>query len=264
MLLAGALAGLLLEGAPGSRHLDVLASAYAATAPRGEVVEAVVVARRLHGAAPSELHERAWLDGATGQTREVDIARNSHGALQIRDAVLSATEAQEWRLPQAPGEIRVERFRRGSTEAELARVQMRLRGLEPEVSYGGFAMNGIEGLQGLRELLRHRAVRLDGMLTIDGRRLWKLVGPAFPTGQDGSSGGRLIVLVDPRSFLPLIERRIAADGTILDELRLQSFRRLPATAATARIFQLTLQHPHAREVRVAPLRPQPPRARVRR
>jgi hypothetical protein len=99
-------------------------------------------------------------------------------------------------------------------------------------------------------------MRLVGHERRYGHSLWKL--ESRPTSYGGASGRRiairtrLVVLVAPKTFLPIVERVIDAalpgHPTAL-ESNLLSYRRLPSGEGNGKLFDLTAQHPGARVLR---------------
>ena len=107
----------------------------------------------------------------------------------------------------------------------------------------------------------------------DGRLLWKLEGDvAFgfhslhvhgkPFVLHPSPGKlvplmALVVVVDPRTYLPIVQRTVLLlpghRRQVQQESELLGYRRLPSAAASEALLKLSAQHPHARVV--AHLRP---------
>ncbi len=116
-------------------------------------------------------------------------------------------------------------------------------------------LEGVEGIALYRTLYRNGLMRLVGRERRDGRSLWKLESrPASydANGRRVAIHTRLVVLVDPKTFLPIVERLIdvvlPGHPTLL-ESDLLSYRRLPSSEGHSKLFELTAQHPNARVLR---------------
>ncbi len=121
--------------------------------------------------------------------------------------------------------------------------------------FGEVTLDGVEGIALYRTLYREGLMRLVGRERRDGLSLWKLESRAASFDANGRRFAihtRLVVLVDPKTFLPIVERQIdvALPGhPTVFESDLLSYRQLPAGAGHGKLFELTAQHPSARVLR---------------
>ncbi len=279
ILVAASGAGLLLGSGSSDPGVNVAAAAYAATSPRSGIVEAVFLARSFRPAAtcagsrwcsaspssPETLRQREWLDGATGQRRELDTIDAPHAKPpfeQASDAVFGPHVTEEWTEPGGSGAVRVKHLPASDLAQRVVRIQAQLHRAIEHIAFAGIALDGVEGIDLFRHLYRMGWMRLVGRVQHGSERLWKL--ESRPLGRSGETvrarrmvrtreRTRLIVLVDPRSFLPVAEMQLdvsdPAHPYLVVESRLVSYRRLATDAATLRLFDLAAQHPRARVIR---------------
>jgi hypothetical protein len=236
--------GLTVSGGSSGPGVDVAAAAYAATSPGNEVIEAeFVIQPSLPGLTQPPIRHREWLDAATGRRREQTLGRSG---------------SVESELLTSPG--RAEIWESGPTPAgTILRFKDQTPASEPVKP---------DGLGLYRRLYEGGSVRVVGRETLDGRMLWKLEGTVGFTRR--RSGGPLrpvfgeVVLVDPTTYLPVIERQtdLTRPGhpTML-ETRLIRYRRMPRGPSTEALLPLSAAHHGARILGgnvLAPLRASQP------
>jgi hypothetical protein len=217
--------GLVLSTGSSGPGVNVAAAAYAATSAGNGVIEAEFAIRSfLPGVQRPALRHREWLDAATGRRREQTIGA---GEKVQSELALSPGWAEIWSSgPTAAGTI----FRfRDQTRAEKT--------LKPS------------GLEFYRQLYMGGHVKLAGREALDGRLLWKLEGAIGFTQR--RRGARLqpifgeVILVDPTTYLPVIERQVdlthAGHPTIL-ETRLVRYRRIAPGPDSEGLVLLSAAH----------------------
>jgi hypothetical protein len=280
LAVSASVAGVLLTAGSSGPGVNIAAAAYAAVSPQSGIVEAVFVARILRGSqaggtlrrrgseAGGTLRQREWNDAAAGLRREQDTTTGPYG---------DTRESHVLEMAFAPG--RWEVWSSGAEANVITRTRIHSsRLLKFSMAFGGIALNGVEGIELYRQLYRKGWMRLVGHERHEGRSLWKL--ESRPSGAADANGRRLtvysrtrlVVLVDPETFLPVSERQIdvALPGhPTLVESNLIRYRRLSPTASEPRLFDLSAQHPGARLLtkttypRFVPMRHQRPPAKQR-
>lgn len=231
-------AGVLLVSGSSGPGVNVAAAAYAATSPQSGVIEAVFIVRILRGSqAGGTLHQREWNDAKAGLRRELDSTTGPYGdtgETHVLESVTAPGRSESWS---------------GGSEANVVQRKRTPRGTKVGLAFGGIALYGVEGIEFYRQLYRLGGMRLAGHERHDGRLLWKL--ESHPAGPGRDVHTRLIVLVDPKTFLPVSERQldIALPGrpTIV-ESNLLSYRHLTRSESEGKLFDLAAQHPGARVV----------------
>ncbi len=269
LLLAGitSAAVLLFGGGASDRDLNVAAEAYAATSPQPGIVEAVFLARSFREGRLATLRQQEWLDATTGQRRELNTLDEPSGRKpfhQVTDWAFSRRLVEEWAPSSQQGLLQVKRLPTGARFKEVVLVQHTLANLKMHIAFRGIGMDGIEGVAYFRSLYREGHMRLAGRVRHGTKNLWKLESPVIVKRFDGRSGGwstgeahtRLIVLVDPKTFLPVTEMQIdvgeRGHPRVLVESNLLSYRQLPVGGPGLEIFDLVAQHPGARVIEVPP------------
>ncbi|HXQ00677.1 MAG TPA: hypothetical protein VN845_11515 [Solirubrobacteraceae bacterium] len=240
--------GVVLSSGSSGPGVNVAAAAYAATTPRTGVMEAVFLARIFRGwQAGGTLRQREWSDAAARLRREQNTTTTQHG---------DTHEAHVLEMVFAPG--RWETWSSGPEANIVTHTSVRTLILGFNLAFGGISLDGMQGIRLYRELYREGVIRLVGRERYKGRSLWKLESPSV--GYANANGRRfavrprvgLVVLVDPKTFLPIVERQldIAAPGhPVVVESDLLSYRRVPAGEAAAKLlFDLAAQHPGSRVV----------------
>jgi hypothetical protein len=239
---ASAISVLLGSGSTGP-GVNVAAAAYAATSPRAGIVEALFLTRIFRGSeAGGTLRERQWLDSAKGLRREQYSTTGPDG---------DTHETHVLEFVSAPG--RLESWSAGREANVVDRV--RSRGASGvSVAFGDTYLSGIEGIDLYRQFYRRGLMGLVGRERHQGRVLWKL--ESRPSGYADANGHffrvpahtKLIVLVDPKTSLPVAERQIdtALPGRpTLVESDLLSYRHYVGESEGS-LFDLAAQHPDAR------------------
>ena len=264
------LAGVLLTAGSSGPGVNVAAAAYAATSPQPGIVEAVFVARSYQGGGLATLRQQEWIDAATGRRRELNTL-DAAGVHQVSDWMFAPGLVEQWRGGSQAGAVNVERIagvvhvrhaasRRAATldvlSAEnIIRVEHVLANERIHFAFGGIALDGIESIELFRDLYRKGWIRLVGRERRGTELLWKLESNAIrpirrPSGTGADSHTRLIVLVNPKTFLPVAERQVNVSvpghPRVLVESNLVRYRRLPDDGAGQALFNLSAQHPRAR------------------
>ncbi len=235
----------LIVGSSGT-GVNVAAAAYAATAPRQGVVEYLSLVRIYRGPhAGSTLRQREWIEASGARRRELDTITEPHGRSR-------STRFSDWSF--SPGALeRWESGRGSNVVLRVPRVPTPYFPDHPGFEIGALTLDGVEGIKLYRMLYRDGQVRVVGRERRDGRLLWKLESHPEPRGIDDHT--RLILLVDPRTFLPVFERQIdvALPGhPPIVESELLGYRTVAATAAAGSVFDLVAQHPGTRMLRRVP------------
>lgn len=218
---------LALAGPSSSPGVDVAAAAYAATSSGSGVIEAEFV-ERLSDAHGGSVWHREWIQASSGRRRE---------QLELPEFLLGPRQGShgprrrsEFEVATSPGWVEVwkggtiSRFRDGSRASE---------GTLPE------------GIALYRRLYEERSLRLAGHEMLNGRRLWRLEGDLVFVR--ASAGGRTlavfgeVVLVDPRTYLPVVEREVnlkRPGHPTIAETRLLRYRRLPPGPSSEALLEL--------------------------
>ena len=264
-----AVISVVLASSSSRSPVDVLAAVYAATAPRGGIVESTTIIRSNLGPghrSTERLHE--WVQASAGRQRAVMSMSNSHGHANI-DVVYLPRTWEIWRAGTTDSSLPFSRVARNT----ILRVQWTGSGGRAQEHLG--VRSGLVGEQWTQTFhtlyLKHQ-FRVAGKVRHRGQMLWKLEAtPARARVRAREDQTSYYVLVDPRSFLPVYTRLIdlarPSDPT-LSEVELVSLHTLPVTATNERLFDLTLQHPGTRVVTetmsAVPNRPRSRRSRTAR
>jgi hypothetical protein len=240
---AASVIGVLLTSGSSGPGVNVAAASYAATSPRAGIVEAVFVTRIFRGSqAGGTLRQREWLDSAAGMKREQDSTTGPYG---------DTRETHVLETVSAPG--RVELWSAGREANTVTRL--RAHGdTRFNMAFGGIPLTGLEGIKLYRQLYLRGGMALVGRERYQGRLLWKLESRPFTAANNGrklavATHTKLIVLVDPKTFLPVNERQVdvALPGhPTLVESNLLSYGRYVGGQSEGRLFDLAAQHPRAR------------------
>ncbi len=237
---AASVAGIVLSSGSSGPGVNVAAAAYAATSPKPGIVEAVFVTHIERGIqAGSMLLQREWDDTGRGLRRERVTFAEAHDGKRETHVSESAS---------APG--RRETWYRGRLEVSTVARENVLSDLKLRMAFAEVTLDGVEGIALYRALYRRGLMRLVGHERRYGQSLWKL--ESRPTSYGGANGiriairTRLVVLVAPKTFLPIVERVVDAalpgHPTAL-ESDLLIYRRLPSGQSAANLFSLAAQHP---------------------
>ncbi|HTC58955.1 MAG TPA: hypothetical protein VK691_02440 [Solirubrobacteraceae bacterium] len=243
---AASVVGVVLSSGSSGPGVNVAAAAYAATSPKPGIVEAVFVTRIERGIqAGSILRQREWDDASRGLRRE---------RVKFTEAYDGKRQTHVSESASAPG--RRETWHRGRLEVSTVPRVTVYRDLNPRMAFVEGTLDGVEGIVLYRRLYREGLMRLVGRERREGQSLWKL--ESRPTTYNAADDRRiairtrLVVLVAPKTFLPIVERVIDAAlpgrPTAL-ESDLLSYRRLPSSYGHDKLFELTAQHPNARVLR---------------
>ncbi len=247
---AGAAAISLVLALGSSRSpVDVLAAVYAATAPRGGIVESVTIVRDNPGSSHQSTERlREWMQAPAGRLRAVMSMSRSRGDASV-DVVYSPRTWEIWRAGATDGSLPFGRVAHDT----IQRVQWTGSGPLPQERLGvGGGLVGEQWAQTFHTLYLKRQFRVAGKVSHRGRSLWKLEEtPTHARARAREDQTRYYVLVDPKSFLPVYTRLIdlarPGDPT-LSEVELIGLRTLPASPANEKLFDLALQHPGTRVV----------------
>jgi hypothetical protein len=235
-------AGVLLTAGSSGPGVNVAAAAYAATAPQSGIVEAVFMVHIFRGSqAGGTLRQREWNDAAAGLRREMDTTTGPFGDTGETHVLESVSAPRRW-----------ESWSAGSEANVVTRVKVS-RAARMNMAFGGISLTGVEGISFFRQLYRLGGMVLVGREHHEGRLLWKLESRPFSDANGRmlavATHTRLIVLVDPKTFLPVTERQIdtALPGhpTVV-ESNLLSYGRYAGTESEGKLFDLAAQHPGAR------------------
>lgn len=240
LCVAASVAGVMLSSGSSGPGVNVAAAAYAATSPQPGIVEAVFVTRIERGIqAGSILRQREWDDASRGLRRERVTFAEVHDGKRETHVSESAS---------APG--RRETWYRGRLEVSKVAHENALSDLKLRMAFDEVTLDGVEGIALYRALYREGLMRLVGHERREGQSLWKL--ESRPTSYDGANGRRiairtrLVVLVAPKTFLPIVERVIYLSlpgHPIALESDLLSYRRLSPSQSAVNLLSLTAQHP---------------------
>lgn len=216
--------------------VDVAAAAFAATSSGNGVIEAEFVVRsgRPREARTPLFRRREWLQAATGRRREQTLSRNGKIEMEL-----------------ATGPAMVETWMAGPTTAgTIVRSRIYASGVESLKP---------DGLALYRQLYQGRGVSVVGRTLLDGQSVWKLESvTGWAIHRIGGPSTPLIgevVLVDPHTYLPLVERQVnltRPGHPTMIESRLTRYRRLSRTASTERLVLLSTVRPAAK-VMTAPV-----------
>ena len=240
---------LLFDGGSPSPGVNVGAEAYAAIAPKSGIVEAIFLAHSFGAGGGEILRQQEWQDAATHRIRELDTLQEpgldpGRTRTQITDWSFSPQGSEEWGGTLASSSVRREPIPPGTRFQLVVRLQHENRNLIQHIAFAGIGMYGIESLDLFRQLYRRGWMRLAGHERGHGRSLWRL--ESRPVSRSGSST-RLVVLVDPSTFLPVLERQLSladpAHPRVLVENELIRYRTIKPGSPS--IFDLAAQHPGA-------------------
>lgn len=242
---AASVAGVVLSSGSTGPGVNVAAAAYAATAPQPGIVEAVFFARVFRGSqAGGTLRQREWRDAQTGQRRMQDSTTGHYGDTRETHTLEMVFAPKRWETWSAGGEANTITRVTGYGDMKIA------------MQFDGIALDGLEAINLYRQLYRLGGMKLVGRERHAGRLLWKL--ESRPIGHSGADGRvlaiaathmRLIVLVDPKTFLPVSERQVdvALPGRpTMVESNLIGYRHIPGGEPASKLFDLAAQHPSAR------------------
>ena len=237
---AASVVGVVLSSGSSGPGVNVAAAAYAATSPGAGLVEAVFITRVLRGRqAGGTLLQREWNDAAAGLRRDRDSTTGPYG---------DTHETHVLEIVDAPG--RFEMWSAGREANTIARV-MESGETKFNMAFAGISMTGVEGIKIYRKVYREGLIRLVGRARYDGRLLWKLETPrgrVNPVGNQNSHTA-LVVLVDPKTFLPVSVRQkdLELPGhPVVVESNLVSYRHAGGGESEGKLFDLAAQHPDAR------------------
>jgi hypothetical protein len=237
---AASVVGVVLSSGSSGPGVNVAAAAYAATSPGAGLVEAVFMTRVLRGSqAGGTLLQREWNDAAAGLRRERDSTTGPYG---------DTHETHVLEIVDAPG--RLEMWSAGREASTVTRIT-KPGETKLGIAFGGISLAGVEGIKLYRKVYREGLIRLVGRARYDGRLLWKLETPRGRVDPVGSqvSHTSLVVLVDPKSFLPVSVRQkdLELPGhPVVVESNLVSYRHAEGGEREGKLFDLAAQHPGAR------------------
>ncbi|HTB49363.1 MAG TPA: hypothetical protein VK701_00155 [Solirubrobacteraceae bacterium] len=236
---AASAAGVMLSSGSSGPGVNVAAAAYAATSPKPGIVEAVFVTHIERGIqAGSILRQREWDDAGRGLRRERLTFTEAHDGKRETHVSESAS---------APG--RRETWYRGHLEVSTVARESALSDLKLRMAFDEVTLDGVEGIALYRALYREGLMRLVGHEHREGQLLWKL--ESRPTSYEANGRRiairtRLVVLVAPKTFLPIVERVVDAalpGHPAALESNLLSYRRLPSSQSAASLLSIAAQHP---------------------
>jgi hypothetical protein len=239
LCLAASVVGVVVISGSGGPGVNVAAAAYAATSPKSGIVEASFITHIERGVqAGSVMRQREWDDAPRGLRRERVIFTEVFDGKRQTHLSESAS---------APG--RRETWYRGHLQVSTVPRVGALHDLKLRLVFGEVTLDGVEGVQLYRALYRRGLMRLVGRERRAGQSLWKLESAATSYDADGRRFAlhtRLVVLVDPKTFLPILERQIDAalpGHPTMSESDLLSYRRLASSQSSANLLSIAAQHP---------------------
>jgi hypothetical protein len=248
---AASVVGVVLSSGSSGPGVNVAAAAYAATSPRAGIVEAVFLARVFRGSeAGGTLRQREWIDSSKGLRREQDSTTGPYGDRAETHVLESVTAPRRW-----------ESWSAGREGSVVTRVRLP-DDVKMNLAFDGISLTGVEGIGLYRQLYRLGGMKLVGHERHKGRLLWKLESRPIANGRRLTAAThtrrvvltvathtRLVVLVDPKTFLPVVERQVdiaqAGHPTVVEN-DLLSYRHYAGGESEGRLFDLALQHPNAR------------------
>lgn len=249
--------GLALSDGSPQRGLDVAAAAYAAISSGGGVLEAQFLQRDfVPRHRPIVERYREWVDVSAGMRRERRTVRmpGPKGGKEVPVTIEVATSPgwlESW--SDAPWERRRGVIQRREYPNSPSSGKRSQGGVSPGEA-SSMAQGGIEAF---RRLYLTGSLRLAGHERLRDRLLWKLESVVpLGVGVTDHRGFKqvyvMVVLVDPSTFLPVLERSFneLAPGRRErePERELLEYRRLPPGSASEALLSLPSQHPGARVV----------------
>lgn len=256
------IATVLLLAGSSDRSLNVLAAVYAATTPKPGIVEAVTLTHTYGGPGHDSVDRlREWSDVSAGLRRGLTSFEGSspshRGAGQI-DVVYAPRTWEAWSNARGSGSLPWN----GVHAPDVVHRIHWSGSFHPDDRHMGFIGGGLVGAEWAatyRTLYRKGQMRVVGHERHSGRLLWKLeANPAQAEARAREDHTQFYVLVDPHTFLPVYTRLInlALPGhPTVYESELLSYRTLPSTTVNERVFDLVLQHPGARVLSQAGVKP---------
>lgn len=259
ILLAACAVGLVLAGGSSGPGVNVAAAAYAATSTGSGIVEAEFVEHLFSAGRPTvKFHDREWIDTTTESRREqrlLPTAIRHHGQPVTFETASTPGWVEVWNGAGTSNAIYRFRDRPNALGIPPSSPETKSPATTPQLLLA--QRQAIEGVTLYRRLYQQRSVKLVGRVRLYGRILWKLEGDngwafhSLRTHGKFEPISRIIVFVDPRTYLPVIERQInliVPGHPVQAETQLLSYRRLPATTATEALLKLSTQHPNAQLV----------------
>ncbi len=290
--LAAATIGLVLSNGASSPGLNIAAAAYAATSSGSGVLEARFVEHMLlpvrraagsHYRRDVTSHYREWIDASRGMRREqralpaiisrprhvVDelasspaiISRPRHvvDELASSPAIISRPRHVVDELASSPGWIETWSSAGMNEIHRISYHAIRVPAAIPRLAPGDVAASAPAGIATFRRLYLERGLAFIGRERWHGRLLWKLESDVGFARRSAHAKlvpiMALVVLVDPRTYLPVVQRQVELGlpghryaRTIQTESDLVGYRRLPGGATSEALLKLSAQHPRARVI----------------
>lgn len=236
LLAAGAtVVALLLAAGSTGPGVNVAAAAFAATSPEPGVLHAVFESRIVEGRSGRSgkpgavFRQEQWIDTTTGQERERDTISEPSLNPQMSERASSPALTESWSSTQ-PGLIYTERA----------------HPLSVFPAFGDLLLSGINGVSLFRQLYREGKIRVVGHEHHGAQTLWLLESGDLRLG---SRRARLVLLVNPHTFLPTVETLEESSNTgaprILSQSRLVIYSHAADHGTGAPALTLRAQHPHA-------------------
>jgi hypothetical protein len=201
---------------------NVAAAAYAATSPGGGVLHAVFETRGASGRG-AVFRQEQWIDSATGKERELTTIGS-----QTTERVTSPQFAETW-SSGAPSTIYTDR---GPTS-------------KVAFAFDGLTVSGLDGVALFRQLYSSRRIKLAGRVRHDGQTLWRLESTRLGFG---SPTKRLVMLLDPHTFLPTVQTIEDISNPkhprVISESRLVAYGHI--AGSIAQNLNVRSRHPNAR------------------
>jgi hypothetical protein len=241
-------AGVMIVSGSSGPGVNVAAAAFAAVSPPNGIIEAEFVQRVPHGKLSFLLPQREWIEPSTGRRRERNVTpARVHGKHLVMEQATSPGWIELWDSAESEADT-IFRIR----DAPGARSAPGGPQQPAEIRAPGSAE---AGLALYRRLFQERSIRLVGRERHDGRELWKL--ESYVAFAQANRKARLtpliaiVVLVDPRTFLPVVERQLnlmRPGHPVMVETVLVRSRHLSASPAREAQLTLTAVHPRAHVV----------------
>jgi hypothetical protein len=211
----GLAAAALLPGLGGDS--DTLAKARAALAPQGEMVHMV-----MHIQTPGDNGPRIeqWYVGEPVAWRSITEFRRS---------------AKRRVLGKAEVAVSGDRLRIRSPDRDVVTIY---RGFRKPLSTPGFG--GGDPVASVREMLAKGDVHDDGVVTVDGRRVRRLVG-------EYKNSLRTVYVMDAQTFAP-ISISYERAGKVMVGATIERYERLPVNAETAKLLRIQNTTPETKYV----------------
>jgi hypothetical protein len=264
--LAAVTAGMLLADGSSAPGVNIAAAAYAATSSGSGVLEARFVEHMLlpgrravgsHYQREVTFHYREWIDASREMRREQ----------RALPAIISRPRHVVDELASSPGWIETWSSTGLNEIHRISYHAIRVPLAIPRLAPGNLAAPAPAGIATFRRLYLERGLEFIGRERWHGRLLWKLESDVAFVRRSAHAKlvpiMALVVLVDPHTYLPVVQRQLELGlrdhlelglpghryaRTIQTESDLVGYRRLPGSATSEALLKLSAQHPRAHVV----------------